>query len=229
MRLLFAEDESDLNRILSRKLTEEGYTVDSCLNGAEALEHLLAHAYDGAILDVMMPRMDGFQVLREIRDQGIHTPVLFLTAKDAVSDRVRGLDAGASDYLIKPFSMEELLARIRALVRRPSEGQTSVLRAGDLTMDLSRHLVSRGGEVIDLTPKEYTLLFYLMRNQNMALSREQIEDHIWNGGYEGGTNVVDVYISYLRRKIDEGHAVKLIHTVRGVGYMLQAEKGGAPA
>ncbi len=229
MRLLFAEDESDLNRILSRKLTEEGYTVDSCLNGAEALERLLTHTYDGVILDVMMPKMDGFQVLTRIRDQGIPTPVLFLTAKYVFSDRVLVLDAWSSDYLIKPFSMEELLARVRALVRRPFEGQTSVLRADDLTMDLSGHLVSRGGEIIDLTPKEYTLLFYLMRNQNMVLSREQIEDHIWNGAYEGGTNVVDVYIRYLRRKIDEGHATKLIHTVRGAGYVLRAEKGGDTA
>ena len=229
MRLLLAEDERDLNRILTRKLTEEGYSVDSCFDGSQALEYLETYEYDGAILDVMMPKMDGFQLLSSIRSQWINTPVLFLTARDAVSDRVRGLDAGASDYLIKPFSMEELLARVRALIRRSDQAQTSVLAMDDLTLDISSHEAYRGGVRIELTAKEYALLAYLMHNQNIVLSRDKIEDHIWNSDYEGGTNVVDVYIRYLRRKIDEGHARKLIHTVRGAGYVMRIAEDEQPS
>ncbi|MBQ6595806.1 MAG: response regulator transcription factor [Clostridia bacterium] len=229
MRLLLAEDERDLNRILTRKLTEEGYSVDSCFDGSQALEYLETYEYDGAILDVMMPKMDGFQLLSSIRSQRINTPVLFLTARDAVSDRVRGLDAGASDYLIKPFSMEELLARVRALIRRSDQAQTSVLTMDDLTLDISSHEAYRGGVRIELTAKEYALLAYLMHNQNIVLSRDKIEDHIWNSDYEGGTNVVDVYIRYLRRKIDEGHARKLIHTVRGAGYVMRIAEDEQPS
>ena len=229
MRLLLAEDERDLNRILTRKLTEEGYSVDSCFDGSQALEYLETYEYDGAILDVMMPKMDGFQLLSSIRSQRINTPVLFLTARDAVSDRVRGLDAGASDYLIKPFSMEELLARVRALIRRSDQAQTSVLTMDDLTLDISSHEAYRGGVRIELTAKEYALLAYLMHNQNIVLSRDKIEDHIWNSDYEGGTNVVDVYIRYLRRKIDEGHARKLIHTVRGAGYVIRIAEDEQPS
>ena len=229
MRLLLAEDERDLNRILTRKLTEEGYSVDSCFDGSQALEYLETYEYDGAILDVMMPKMDGFQLLSSIRSQWINTPVLFLTARDAVSDRVRGLDAGASDYLIKPFSMEELLARVRALIRRSDQAQTSVLTMDDLTLDISSHEAYRGGVRIELTAKEYALLAYLMHNQNIVLSRDKIEDHIWNSDYEGGTNVVDVYIRYLRRKIDEGHARKLIHTVRGAGYVMRIAEDEQPS
>ncbi len=221
MRLLLAEDERDLNRILTKKLTEEGYSVDSCFDGAEALEYLESAEYDGAVLDVMMPGMDGFSVLSAARKQGIATPVLFLTARDSVNDRVRGLDAGAGDYLVKPFAMEELLARVRALTRRPFDAQTSVLCAGDLTLDLASHAVRRAGIPIDLSAKEFALLAYLMHNKNIALSREKIEDHVWNFDYEGGTNVVDVYIRYLRKKIDDGRDKKLICTLRGVGYMLK--------
>jgi len=225
MRLLFAEDERDLNRILTRKLTEEGYSVDSCFDGKTALEFLESADYDGAVLDVMMPGMDGFALMDEMHARGIYVPVLFLTARDAVSDRVKGLDLGASDYLVKPFSMDELLARVRALTRRPYEARKSVLTAGDLTMDLASHKVVRAGREIDLSAKEYTLLSYLMHNKNTVLSREKIEDHIWNFEYEGGTNVVDVYIRYLRKKVDEGHDVKLIQTVRGAGYMIRCEDG----
>ena len=171
----------------------------------------------------MMPKMDGFAVLAAIRERGIDTPVLFLTARDAVSDRVRGLDLGASDYLVKPFSMEELLARGRALVRRSFDSQSSLLSAGDLTLDLAAHTARRAGVPIELSAKEYKLLAYLMHNKNIVLTREKIENHIWNFDYEGGTNVVDVYIRYLRKKIDDGHGTKLIHTVRGVGYMLKCE------
>ncbi len=220
MRLLLAEDERDLNRILTRKLTEEGYSVDSCFDGESAYDYLTLTEYDGAILDIMMPKMDGFTVLREIRAKQIDTPVLFLTARDTVEDKVKGLDLGADDYLIKPFSMEELLARVRALLRKPTTADSGTLTAADLTVDLSSHTVTRGGKEISLSAKEYTLLTYLLHNKNIVLSREKIEDHAWNFDYDGGTNVVDVYISYLRKKIDGGSDQKLIRTVRGAGYML---------
>ncbi|MBQ1529340.1 MAG: response regulator transcription factor [Clostridia bacterium] len=229
MRLLFAEDERDLNRILTKKLTEEGYSVDSCYDGVEAMDYLTAIHYDGVILDVMMPKADGFAVLENMRKQGIDTPVLFLTARDAVSDRVHGLDLGASDYLVKPFSMEELMARVRALTRRSYDTLSSTLTAADLTMELRSHTVTRAGKTIELSAKEYALLSYLLHNKNLVLTREQIEDHIWNADYEGGTNVVDVYIRYLRKKVDDGFEPKLIHTVRGVGYVLREEsEGDAP-
>ena len=220
MRILLAEDETDLNRILTRKLSEEGYSVDSCLDGAEAMEYLEAAEYDGAVLDVMMPRLDGFALVARMREKGIATPVLFLTARDSVEDRVRGLDSGASDYLIKPFSMEELLARVRALIRQGSGAQSSVLTVGNLRLDLTTHEVSRAGKEIRLSAKEYALLAYLMHNPDRVVSREQIENHIWDFSYEGGTNVVDVYIRYLRKKIDEDFEPKLIQTVRGYGYRI---------
>ena len=180
MRLLLAEDERDLNRILTKRLTEEGYGVDSCFDGAEALDYLRAADYDGAILDVMMPKMDGFAVLARLREEGIAAPVLFLTARDAVEDRVHGLDLGASDYLVKPFSMEELLARVRVLVRQGSGVSSSVLAVGDLRMDLAAHTVSRAGRPIALSAREFALLAYFMHNPNIVLSREKIEDHVWN-------------------------------------------------
>lgn len=225
MRLLLAEDERDLNKILTKKLTEEGYSVDSCFDGEEALDYLFAADYDGAVLDVMMPKLSGFEVLSRLRSKGKNTPVLFLTAKDEIEDRVHGLDIGASDYLVKPFNMEELMARVRALVRRSGAGATSLLTVEDLTLDLAAHTVKRGGRSIDLSAKEYSLLSYLMHNKNKVLSREKIEDHIWNFDYEGGTNVVDVYIRYLRKKIDEGFEKKLIYTVRGAGYMIKEDGG----
>ena len=223
MRLLFAEDEEDLNRILTLRLKEEGYSVDSCLNGRDALDCLEAAPYDGAILDVMMPGLDGFSLLKKMRDKGINTPVLFLTARDSIEDKVKGLDLGAADYLVKPFSLEELLARVRALTRSATGAASSLLTAGDLSLDTATHQVRRDGKNIDLSAKEYALLEYLLHNKNKVLSREQIEDHIWNFDYEGGTNVVDVYVSYLRRKIDDGHDLKLIRTVRGAGYRLSDE------
>ena len=221
MRLLFAEDERDLNGILTKRLIEEGYSVDSVLDGEAALDYLESTEYDGVIMDVMMPKMDGFQVLAKIREKGIDVPVLFLTARDSVDDRVKGLDLGASDYLIKPFSIKELMARVRAITRSKTKADSSVLQAVDLIMDTASHRVTRGGKEIELSPKEYALLEYMMHNKNVVLSREKIEDHIWNYDYEGGTNVVDVYISYLRKKVDEGQEIKLIKTVRGRGYMLK--------
>ncbi len=223
MRILLAEDERDLNRILTNKLKDAGYSVDACFDGAEALEYLDAADYDGAILDVMMPKMDGFEVLKKLRELGKDTPVMFLTARDTVADRVRGLDLGACDYMIKPFSMEELLARVRVLMRERYNTADNILRADDLEMDTKARTVKRGEREIALSAKEYALLEYLLMNKNIVLTREQIEDHIWNFDYEGGTNVVDVYISYLRRKIDDGFENRLIRTVRGCGYKLQCQ------
>lgn len=223
MRLLLAEDEQDLNRIIYRKLTKEGYSVDCCFDGEEALDFLAAAEYDGVILDIMMPKLDGLAVLKQLRQEGKTTPVLFLTARDSVADKVKGLDLGANDYLVKPFSFEELLARIRAMTRQTVGLANNVLTVGDLTLDCGSHLVKRGERQLNLSAKEFALLEYLMRNQGIVLSREKIENHVWNFDYEGGTNVVDVYIRYLRKKVDEGEPVKLIHTIRGSGYVLREE------
>ncbi len=225
MRILLAEDERDLNRIITRKLIGDGYSVDSCFDGEEAIDILSYTEYDAVILDIMMPKADGFAVLKSLREVGKTTPVLFLTAKDAVSDRVKGLDSGANDYLVKPFSFEELAARLRAMTRASFGKTSSVLQLADLTLDSASHLVKRGDREIPLSAKEFALLEYLMHNQGIVLSREKIEDHIWNFDYEGGTNVVDVYISYLRKKLDEGQSVKLLHTIRGKGYVLREGTG----
>lgn len=224
MRILLAEDERDLNQIIVQKLTSDGYSVDSCFDGAEALDFIGCTDYDAVILDIMMPRTDGLEVLRVMRQNGKTTPVLFLTAKDAVSDRVKGLDSGANDYLVKPFSFAELTARLRAMTRSSFGKTNNILTVSDLNLDSAAHTVKRGGAEIELSAKEYALLEYLMHNVGIVLSREQIENHIWNFDYEGGTNVVDVYISYLRKKIDDGREEKLIKTIRGSGYVLRGGK-----
>lgn len=221
MRILLAEDELDLNKIITQKLTSNGYSVDSCFNGEEAIDFLDAADYDAVILDIMMPKIDGFGVLKHIRQNGKSTPVLFLTAKDSVADKVKGLDSGADDYLVKPFSFEELSARLRAMMRKTFGMIDNILQVADLTVDTCSHTVRRGEHEISLSAREYKLLEYLMRNHGIVLSREKIENHIWNFEYEGGTNVVDVYISYLRKKIDGDRPDKLIHTVRGSGYVLR--------
>ena len=223
MRILLAEDERDLNNIITQKLTADGYSVDRCFDGEEAIDILSYTEFDAVILDIMMPTADGFAVLNALRSMGKTTPVMFLTAKDAVSDRVRGLDSGANDYLVKPFSFEELSARLRAMTRTSFGIASNVLRIADLSMDCTARTVTRGGTEIRLSAKEYAMLEYLMYNQGRVLSREMIEDHVWNFDYEGGTNVVDVYISYLRKKIDDGYDKKLIHTVRGRGFVLKEE------
>lgn len=223
MRLLYAEDEEDLNKVVTKKLTEEGFSVDSCFDGREAIDNVQFTEYDAAILDIMMPHADGFAVLKELRKLKKNTPVLFLTARDSIEDRVTGLDSGANDYLVKPFSFEELLSRIRVLTREKHNLTENILSIGDLELNLSSHIVTRGGTEINLTSKEYQLLEYLLYNKEKVLSREKIENHIWNYDYEGGTNVIDVYIRYLRKKIDDGFPTKLIHTVRGAGYVIRAE------
>lgn len=222
MRVLIAEDEKELCRVIEKRLEDESYAVDAVNDGRSALEYLLSGSYDIVILDVMMPGLDGFEVLSRYRAEGGKAPVLFLTARDAVSDRVRGLDSGADDYLVKPFSFQELLARIRVLLRRGGGNNVSaVLRVQDLVLDPASHSVSRAGRSIDLSAKEYAILECLMRNKGMVLSRESIREHIWSWDYDGESNVVDVYIRYLRRKIDDDYSVKLIQTVRGSGYMIK--------
>lgn len=224
MRILVVEDERDLNRIICKRLTAAGYTADACYDGLEALDYLAGAEYDAAIFDVMMPKLDGFSAVRRMREGGDDTPVLFLTARDAVSDRVAGLDLGANDYLIKPFSFDELMARIRAMTRKSVGSVTSVFTCGDLTLDEAAHTVTRSGRRIDLSAKEFAVLNCLIRNKGSVLSRETIENNVWNYDWEGGTNVVDVYMSYLRRKVDSGFDTKLIHTVRGAGWVLREEK-----
>ncbi len=224
MRILIAEDEKSLNRIIAKQLKVSGYSVDCAFNGEEAYDLISMTDYDAAVFDVMMPKIDGFALLRKIRSEGNNLPVLFLTARDSIEDRVEGLDIGADDYLVKPFAFEELLARIRVLIRKNSVSNSNVITVADLTVDISSRKVTRGDKDISLSAKEYELLQYLAVNNGIVLSREKIEDHIWNYDYEGGTNVVDVYIRYLRKKIDEGYDKKLIHTVRGMGYVLREEK-----
>ena len=231
MRILVVEDERDLNLLLQKVLKKAGYTVDGCHDGEDAQLHLLGAEYDGILLDVMMPKKDGYTLVRELREQGVDTPVLFLTARDSVSDRVKGLDLGADDYLVKPFDFDELLARIRAMTRKHAGQRTNLFTAGDLTLDAAQRRVTRGGEEIALLPKEFSILEYLLRNKEKVLSREQIEDRIWNYEYSGSSNNVDGYMSRLRKKIDEGRDQKLIHTVKGIGWVIRAPgdgKGGLP-
>lgn len=223
MRILVVEDEKDLNEIITKRLQKEKYTVDSCYNGRDALDYLVAADYDVVLLDVMLPEMNGLEVVRKMREQQDLTKVLLLTAKDSIEDRVKGLDCGADDYLIKPFAFEELLARIRVMTRRMTNSATNLYQVANLSVDTEKHLVKRGEEVISLSSKEFSLLEYMIRNQGVVLSRAKIEQSLWNFDYEGGSNVIDVYIRYLRKKIDQGYEPKLIHTVRGAGYVLREE------
>lgn len=223
MRILIAEDEKDLNQILTARLAAEHYGVDSCRDGQEALDYLAGAEYDAVILDIMMPVLDGLTVLKKMRQRNDRTPVLLLTARDSIEDRVRGLDAGANDYLVKPFAFEELLARIRVLLRRPEETPKTCYQIADLEVHLDTMQVLRGGKEVKLSGKEFALLRYMVQNEGIVLSRDRLEEHLWNYDYAGGSNVIDVYIRYLRKKIDEGREPKLIHTVRGAGYVLKVE------
>ena len=267
MRILIAEDQRDLNQLLKKRLKEAGYSVDACFDGAAVFDYLLGAEYDALVLDIMMPKMDGIQVVRRLRREGNQVPVLLLTARDSIEDRVAGLDAGADDYLIKPFAFEELLAReiesdvimvtaandaktvdallklgvvdylvkpfafdellarLRVLLRKPQGGKTTVLRVGELELHLDTRQVFRQGREVRLSSKEFSLLRYMMQNAGIVLSREKLEQHVWDYGYSGGSNVIDVYIRYLRKKIDQGHPVKYIHTVRGAGYVLKEGEG----
>ena len=221
MRILLVEDESDLRQIIKKRLIKDKYTVEDCQDGLEAEDYIDMTEYDGIILDGMLPGKDGLDILKEMRRKGNHTPVLMLTARDSIEDRVKGLDYGADDYLVKPFSFEELLARLRAVMRRKPVFVSEVLTVDDLQMNLHTKDVMRNGERIELSSKEYMLLEYLMQNKNIVLSREQIQERVWGYDFEGGSNVVDVYIRYLRKKIDHENEKKLIQTVRGVGYVIR--------
>ena len=223
MRVLVVEDQPEMNALLVKQLNDAHYSVDGCLNGNDALDYLAGGAYDAVVLDVMLPGVDGLEVLRRRRAAGDKTPVLLLTARDGVADRVRGLDSGADDYLVKPFALAELLARLRVLIRRRSDQVSDVIAVGDLRVDCAARTAARGGQNIALSAREFAVLEYLARNAGVVLSRERISQGVWNYDYEGGSNVVDVYIRYLRKKIDEGRDRKLIHTVRGVGYVLREE------
>ncbi|MBB5263593.1 DNA-binding response OmpR family regulator [Catenibacillus scindens] len=221
MRILLAEDQRDLNRLLTKRLRDEKYSVDSCFNGQEALDYLDGAQYDAVIMDIMMPKMSGLEALKIIRARKNYVPVLLLTAMDSIEDRVRGLDAGADDYLVKPFAFEELMARIRVMLRKPVAVQTNVYTVGDLEVHVDTMKVKRGGKDIPLSAKEFALLRYMVQNAGIVLSRERLEQHIWNYDYSGGSNVIDVYIRYLRKKIDDGFDNKLIHTIRGAGYVIK--------
>lgn len=221
MRILVVEDEKDLNSIICSKLVKEGYNVDACYDGQAALDYMEAENYDGAIMDIMIPNKNGITVLREMRNAGIQVPVLFLTAKTETQDIVRGLDAGASDYMTKPFEFPELMARLRVMLRTQNQVNENVITCGSLVVDMNNRQAIRDGKVIDLTVREYAILEYLARNRNMVVTREQIRVNIWNIDDDVNSNVIDVYIRYLRRKIDDNYEEKLIHTIRGVGYKLE--------
>ena len=221
MRILVVEDEKHLNRIISEAVEDEGYSVDSCYNGVEALEYLACADYDVIILDIMMPKMNGLELVRRLRSEGNSTPVLFLTARDAVADRVEGLESGGDYYLTKPFDFQELMAVVRVMTRKYTGNRSNVYTIADLSLDSNTRIVTRAGKNIDLTAKEFSLLEYMIRNKGVVLSREMIENNLWNYDYEGGTNVVDVYVGYLRKKMDTGFSKKLIHTVWGTGWVLK--------
>lgn len=221
MRVLVVEDEKDLNSIICSKLVKEGYNVDACYDGQAALDYMEAENYDGAIMDIMIPNKDGITVLREMRNAGIQVPVLFLTAKTETQDIVRGLDAGASDYMTKPFEFSELMARLRVMLRTQNPVNENVITCGSLVVDMNNRQAIRDGKVIDLTVREYAILEYLARHRNVVVTREQIRVNIWNIDDDVNSNVIDVYIRYLRRKIDDNYEEKLIHTIRGVGYKLE--------
>ena len=223
MRLLVVEDEKKLNELITKKLEKEYYGVDSCFDGEEAVRYVEGTEYDAIILDIMLPKLDGFEVIKRIRAKKNKVPILLLTARDNIDDKVKGLDYGADDYLVKPFIFEELMARIRVLLRRNSGNADNIITIANLKVDLDAKTVFRDGVLIKLSGREYSILEYLIRNKGKILPRERIEDHIWNYEYEGGTNVIDVYIRYLRKKIDDGYTPKLIHTVRGLGYVLRVD------
>ncbi len=221
MEILLVEDDGRVARLVERTLAEAGHHVEVAYDGPSGLARGVAGAYDLIVLDILLPGMDGLDVCRRLRRRSVRTPILILTARDAVPDRVRGLDAGADDYLVKPFALEEFLARVRALERRAGDAADEVLQVGDLTLDLGRHEAWRGGRAIELTAKEFGLLAYLMRAPGRVLTKERIADHVWGYDSETTSNVVEVYIHYLRDKIDKGFPRPLIRTVRGVGYTIK--------
>jgi len=223
MRVLVIEDESKVGCFIKRALEEESYAVDLCEDGAKGLDMALATDYDLLVVDLMLPSMSGLDMLKRVRRERIQVPVLILSAQSQIDQRVKGLDAGADDYLTKPFAIDELLARVRALLRRGATESPGILQVDDLILNPATRDVARGGLRIELTLKEYALLEYLMRHAGRVLTRPMISEHVWNQDFDTFTNVIDVYVNYLRNKIDRGRTKKLIHTIRGSGYMLKAD------
>lgn len=224
MRILLAEDQKDLNEIIARKLQREGYAVDACFDGNDAVSYLACAEYDAVILDIMLPGLTGIGVLRDMRGRGDDTPVLLLTALGDVDDRVAGLDAGADDYMVKPFDFSELMARIRSLTRRRSRQTSSVITCRDLEVDTAARTVKRGGREIELTAREFNILEYMLHNIGRAVTRDNLSTHIWNYDYDGGSNVIDVYMHHLRKKLEDGASEedgRIIETVKGVGYIIR--------
>ena len=223
MRLLVVEDEKKVSSFIRKGLEEEGYAVDVALDGKTGLKMALDQVHDMIILDINLPGLDGIKILSELRKKNIATPVLLLTVRANIEDKVLGLDSGADDYLTKPFAFQELLARVRALLRRQSETRKTVFQVGDIRLDPSTRTVFKDARKIDLTAKEYALLEYFMRNPGRVLTRTMIAEHVWDYDFDSMTNVIDVYVNYLRRKIESGPGQKLIQTIRGVGYVLKGE------
>ncbi|ATV56583.1 DNA-binding response regulator [Fusobacterium pseudoperiodonticum] len=224
MRILVVEDEKDLNNIITKHLKKNNFSVDSVFNGEEALEYLEYGTYDLIVLDIMLPKVNGYEVVKKLRENKNETAVLMLTARDSIDDKIKGLDLGADDYLIKPFDFGELLARIRALVRRKYGNTSNTLEIDDLCIDIAKKTVVRGGKNIELTGKEYEVLEYLIQNKGHVLSRDKIRDSVWDYGYEGESNIIDVLIKNIRKKIDIGNSKQLIHTKRGLGYVLKEDE-----
>ncbi len=221
MKILVVEDEKDLNSVITRHLKKNNFSVDSVFNGEEALDFLEYENYDLVILDVMMPKINGYEVVKKLRLKQNETPILMLTAKDSIDDKVKGLDLGADDYLVKPFDFNELLARIRAIIRRKYGNPSNQLIIDDLVLDLAKKTVKRNNQNIELTGKEYEVLEYLMQNKGHILSREQIRDHVWDFDYDGESNIIDVLIKNIRKKIDINDSKPLISTKRGLGYVIK--------
>lgn len=223
MKILLVEDEIDLNNVVTKYLKKNGYSIDSIFDGEEALDYLRYGEYDLVILDIMMPKVNGFEVIKELRNNGDNTAILMLTARDSADDKVKGLDLGADDYIVKPFDFNELLARIRAVVRRKYGNSSNRLVIGDLILDTSEKSVTRAGKQIELTGKEYEVLEYLMQSKNRILSRDQIKEHVWDFDYEGDSNIIDVLIKNIRKKIDVEDGKQIIYTKRGLGYVIKED------
>ena len=221
MKILVVEDERDLNRIITKHLKKNNYSVDSCFDGQEALDFISYSEYDLIITDIMMPNVDGYEFIDKLRANKNNTPVIMLTAKDTLEDKIMGLDSGADDYIVKPFEFDELLARIRVLMRRNYGLATNIIQIEEVTLDLAKKQITKSGEIIDLTGKEYEVLEYLMKNKGSILSRDQILNHVWDYEYEGASNIVDVIIKNIRKKLDRGEGNTIIYTKRGLGYFVK--------
>ena len=223
MKILVVEDEKDLNRVITKHLKKNNYSVDSCFDGEEALDYISYGEYDLIITDIMMPKIDGYGFIKQLRNDKNSTPVIMLTAKDSLDDKILGLDSGADDYIVKPFEFDELLARIRVLMRRNYGFATNIIQVDDVVLDISKKQVTRSSESIVLTGKEYEVLEYLFKNKQGIISREQILNHVWDYDYEGASNIIDVIIKNIRKKLDVGSKKPIIHTKRGLGYFVKED------